>query len=118
MARYVELRRHTDADGDVLTPEGVRAAPEPAFETARGAGAVALSPRRTPPPARPRSGSRCGPPPRRGLRDRPQPVPRSRGETRPCVPRVPAHGRRRVRRGSPLLAAPPSAVEPRVGPTG
>jgi broad specificity phosphatase PhoE len=26
MARYVELRRHTDADGDVLTPEGVRAA--------------------------------------------------------------------------------------------
>src|SRR6266536_2472711 len=41
MARYVELRRHTDADGDVLTPEGVRAAPEPAFETARGAGAVA-----------------------------------------------------------------------------
>jgi broad specificity phosphatase PhoE len=28
MARYVELRRHTDADGDVLTPEGVRAATE------------------------------------------------------------------------------------------
>jgi broad specificity phosphatase PhoE len=26
MARYVELRRHTDADGDVLTLEGVRAA--------------------------------------------------------------------------------------------
>lgn len=26
MARYVELRRHTDNDGDVLTPEGVRAA--------------------------------------------------------------------------------------------
>jgi broad specificity phosphatase PhoE len=26
MARYIELRRHTDADGDVLTPEGVRAA--------------------------------------------------------------------------------------------
>lgn len=26
MARYVELRRHTDADGDVLTQEGVRAA--------------------------------------------------------------------------------------------
>jgi phosphohistidine phosphatase SixA len=26
MAKYVELRRHTDADGDVLTPEGVRAA--------------------------------------------------------------------------------------------
>jgi broad specificity phosphatase PhoE len=26
MARYVELRRHTDADGDVLTEEGVRAA--------------------------------------------------------------------------------------------
>ena len=24
MARYVELRRHTDADGDVLTQEGVR----------------------------------------------------------------------------------------------
>jgi broad specificity phosphatase PhoE len=28
MARYVELRRHTDADGDVLTPDGVRAAIE------------------------------------------------------------------------------------------
>jgi broad specificity phosphatase PhoE len=28
MAKYVELRRHTDADGDVLTPEGVRAALE------------------------------------------------------------------------------------------
>jgi len=28
MARYVELRRHTDADGDVPTPEGVRAATE------------------------------------------------------------------------------------------
>jgi broad specificity phosphatase PhoE len=28
MAKYVELRRHTDADGDVLTPEGVRAAVE------------------------------------------------------------------------------------------
>lgn len=26
MAIYVELRRHTDNDGDVLTPEGVRAA--------------------------------------------------------------------------------------------
>jgi broad specificity phosphatase PhoE len=26
MAKYVELRRHTDADGDVLTQEGVRAA--------------------------------------------------------------------------------------------
>jgi broad specificity phosphatase PhoE len=26
MAKHVELRRHTDADGDVLTPEGVRAA--------------------------------------------------------------------------------------------
>jgi broad specificity phosphatase PhoE len=26
MAKYVELRRHTDADGDVLTPEGVSAA--------------------------------------------------------------------------------------------
>lgn len=26
MAKYVELRRHTDADGDVLTPEGARAA--------------------------------------------------------------------------------------------
>ena len=26
MAKYVELRRHTDADGDVLTEEGVRAA--------------------------------------------------------------------------------------------
>lgn len=28
MVKYVELRRHTDADGDVLTPEGVRAAVE------------------------------------------------------------------------------------------
>jgi broad specificity phosphatase PhoE len=28
MARYIELRRHTDADGDVLTPDGVRAATE------------------------------------------------------------------------------------------
>ena len=28
MARYVELRRHTDTDGDVLTDEGVRAALE------------------------------------------------------------------------------------------
>jgi broad specificity phosphatase PhoE len=28
MAKYVELRRHTDADGDVLTPEGVRTAAE------------------------------------------------------------------------------------------
>jgi broad specificity phosphatase PhoE len=28
MAKYVELRRHTDADGDVLTPEGVKAALE------------------------------------------------------------------------------------------
>jgi broad specificity phosphatase PhoE len=28
MARYVELRRHTDAEGDVLTPEGVKAALE------------------------------------------------------------------------------------------
>jgi broad specificity phosphatase PhoE len=28
MAKYVELRRHTDADGDVLTPEGVQAAIE------------------------------------------------------------------------------------------
>jgi broad specificity phosphatase PhoE len=28
MAKYVELRRHTDADGDTLTPEGVRAAVE------------------------------------------------------------------------------------------
>ena len=28
MAKHVELRRHTDADGDVLTPEGVRAALE------------------------------------------------------------------------------------------
>ncbi len=25
MAKHVELRRHTDADGDVLTPEGVKA---------------------------------------------------------------------------------------------
>jgi hypothetical protein len=28
MARHVQLRRHTDADGDVLTQEGVRAATE------------------------------------------------------------------------------------------
>jgi phosphohistidine phosphatase SixA len=28
MAKYVELRRHTDADGDVLTPDGVGAATE------------------------------------------------------------------------------------------
>ena len=28
MAKYLELRRHTDADGDVLTPEGVRAGVE------------------------------------------------------------------------------------------
>jgi broad specificity phosphatase PhoE len=28
MTRYIELRRHTDNDGDVLTPEGVRAALE------------------------------------------------------------------------------------------
>ena len=28
MARYVELRRHTDSDGDVLTAEGVRTAVE------------------------------------------------------------------------------------------
>jgi broad specificity phosphatase PhoE len=28
MAKYVELRRHTDNDGDVLTPDGVRAAIE------------------------------------------------------------------------------------------
>jgi broad specificity phosphatase PhoE len=26
MARYVELRRHTDSDGDALTADGVRAA--------------------------------------------------------------------------------------------
>src|SRR5437773_11976568 len=26
MARTVDLRRHTDADGDMLTPDGVRAA--------------------------------------------------------------------------------------------
>jgi broad specificity phosphatase PhoE len=28
MARHIELRRHTDNDGDVLTPEGVQAALE------------------------------------------------------------------------------------------
>lgn len=28
MSKTVEFRRHTDADGDVLTPEGVRAAVE------------------------------------------------------------------------------------------
>jgi phosphohistidine phosphatase SixA len=28
MAKYVELRRHTDNDGDVLTPDGVQAAIE------------------------------------------------------------------------------------------
>jgi broad specificity phosphatase PhoE len=32
MAKHVELRRHTDADGDVLTPDGVQAA----LETGRG----------------------------------------------------------------------------------
>jgi broad specificity phosphatase PhoE len=39
MARYVELRRHTDSDGDALTDEGVRAA----LEIGRGlAGGYAL----------------------------------------------------------------------------
>ncbi len=28
MAKYIELRRHTDNDGDLLTPEGVKAAVE------------------------------------------------------------------------------------------
>jgi broad specificity phosphatase PhoE len=28
MTKYIELRRHTDSDGDTLTPEGVRAALE------------------------------------------------------------------------------------------
>jgi broad specificity phosphatase PhoE len=28
MPKYIELRRHTEADGDVLTPEGVQAAVE------------------------------------------------------------------------------------------
>jgi broad specificity phosphatase PhoE len=34
MARYLELRRHTDSDGDALTEEGVRAA----LEIGRGRG--------------------------------------------------------------------------------
>jgi broad specificity phosphatase PhoE len=36
MARYVELRRHTDNDGDALTEEGVRAALEIGRELAGG----------------------------------------------------------------------------------
>ena len=36
MPKYVELRRHTDADGDVLTPEGVRAAVESGSHLAGG----------------------------------------------------------------------------------
>jgi len=36
MAKYVELRRHTDNEGDVLTPEGVRAAVEIGSHLARG----------------------------------------------------------------------------------
>jgi broad specificity phosphatase PhoE len=34
MAKTVELRRHTDADGDTLTPDGVRAAIETASKLA------------------------------------------------------------------------------------
>jgi broad specificity phosphatase PhoE len=36
MARYVELRRHTDSDGDALTEEGVLAALEIGWELAGG----------------------------------------------------------------------------------
>lgn len=36
MARYVELRRHTDSDGDTLTEEGVRAALEIGRELSGG----------------------------------------------------------------------------------
>jgi broad specificity phosphatase PhoE len=36
MARYVELRRHTDNDGDVLTEEGIRAALEIGQQLAGG----------------------------------------------------------------------------------
>jgi broad specificity phosphatase PhoE len=36
MPKYVELRRHTDADGDVLTPEGVHAAVESGSHLAGG----------------------------------------------------------------------------------
>jgi hypothetical protein len=36
MARYVELHRHTDNDGDALTEEGVRAALEIGRELAGG----------------------------------------------------------------------------------
>jgi broad specificity phosphatase PhoE len=36
MARYVELRRHTDNDGDALTEEGVRAALEIGLQLAGG----------------------------------------------------------------------------------
>jgi broad specificity phosphatase PhoE len=36
MARYIELRRHTDSDGDALTDDGVRAALEIGRELAGG----------------------------------------------------------------------------------
>jgi broad specificity phosphatase PhoE len=36
MARYVELRRHTDNDGDALTEEGIRAALEIGHQLAGG----------------------------------------------------------------------------------
>jgi broad specificity phosphatase PhoE len=36
MAKYVELRRHTDNEADVLTPEGVRAAVEIGSQLAGG----------------------------------------------------------------------------------
>jgi broad specificity phosphatase PhoE len=43
MARYVELRRHTDSDGDVLTDDGVRAALEIGRELAGGYDVLASS---------------------------------------------------------------------------
>src|SRR5215211_897808 len=43
MARYVELRRHTDSDGDALTEEGVRAALEIGRELAGGYGLLVSS---------------------------------------------------------------------------
>jgi hypothetical protein len=43
MARYVELRRHTDSDGDALTEDGVRAALEIARGLAGGYGLLVSS---------------------------------------------------------------------------
>jgi broad specificity phosphatase PhoE len=43
MARYVELRRHTDSDGDALTEDGVRAAVEIGRGLAGGYGLLVSS---------------------------------------------------------------------------